>query len=184
MEEKKEFEPVIESDLQDKLILAKIEAKAAEMYALAKEEGRPSDSLKLNYYDLEEIIDRHCYSKLAAAGHLGQVRRRLKKIRNMLEARSADLLRNFTDKAIEGSRVKKTRADGSVSTTTQVGLQKMDAKYRSSEYTRDEIYRRLQRKEEKLIEYVTIIEAIYECYQDKARFILGMQKTLNNEGNK
>lgn len=181
-EQKSDFEPIIETELKTQETVAFVETYAANMYEIAANEERGSNSLKLNFYDLQDIIDRHCYNKVACAGYLGQLRKRLKKTQNQLKRRSSDIYRTFTDKVVEGSRKSKTKADGTVTTTTQVGLQKMDAEYRSSEYTRDLTYRKLQRREENLIERVTIVEALYESYQDKAKFILGMQKTLNNEG--
>ena len=177
-----DFDPIIEEDLHGPEIIQRIEDYAGRMYSLAEAEPRANNSLKLNFYDLQEVIDRHCYNKVAAASHLGQVRRRLKKIQNMLRRRGNELYRSFTDKVLGRNQEQKTDASGKPIKISTVGVQKMDAEYRSSEYTKDPVYRRLQAKEEKLIEYVTVIEGLYECYQDKARFILGMQKTLNNEG--
>lgn len=179
---KDDFEPIIEEDLHGPEIIAQIEDYAGRMYALAETKPRATDSLKLNFYDLQEVIDRHCYSKTSAAIHLGQVRRRLKKVQNQIRRRGNELYRAFTDKVLGRNQEVKTDANGKPIKLSTVGVQKMDAEYRSSEYTKDLTYRRLQAKEEKLIEYVTVIEGLYECYQDKARFILGMQKTLNNEG--
>lgn len=172
------FEPFIEKNFSGPGALETVENYAQRMRDLAEEEGRPNDSLRLNFHDLEVLINNHCYDKISAAIHLGQLKRRLKRTQNQMRRLSGRIYRNFTDQIIGKSTAPKVPGAPKTSST---GIQKQDAEYRQSEYLKDPKYQELQEREEELIELVVVAEALVEAYQDKARFILGMQKALNQD---
>ena len=171
------YNPVEEEKFRGPDILESIETYAQKMYHLAEQENRESDSLKLNFHDLQDIINKHAYNKVSAGIHLGQLKKKLKRVQNKLYRRRGELYRNFTDEILGAKN--KVAAPGEKKPSS-TGLQKMDAEYRSSAYLTDKIYRDLQAREEELIEAVEVANSIYEAYQDKARFVLGMQKSMNN----
>lgn len=163
-------------------LIEQIENYADRMWQLAQNDKRNNDSLKLNFYDLQDIIDRHAYNKVACGCYLGKLEAQLQGVRNELEKVGNALYRSFTDKVLGRNVAPTTDANGKPIKISTTGVQKMDAKYRSSEYTRDQTYCKLQAEELRLIEEVAVAKALYESYQDKSKMILGMQKTMNNEG--
>lgn len=181
MEEPEEQDKREEALLGPELV-RKIENYADRMWQLAQNEERPSNSLKLNFYDLQDIIDRHAYNKVACGCYLGRLKGELQGVRNELEKIGNALYRSFTDKVLGKNNAPATDANGKPIKISTTGVQKMDAKYRSSEYTKDPSYCALQAEEIRLIEEVAVAEALYESYQDKSKMILGMQRTMNNEG--
>jgi len=181
-ENQKKFEQFLPENFSGPDALETIENYAQRMRDLAEDENRQNDSLRLNFHDLEVLINNHCYDKLSAAIHLGQLKRRLKRTQRQMRERSSLLYKRVTERFLGINQPPAPpSAAGTKTVAKSTGIQKIDAEYRQSEYLQDQVYQDLATREEELVELVTVVEAIYECYQDKARFILGMQKALNQD---
>lgn len=181
-EEPSEYQPMNPETLNGLEALSMVDSQADEMYRahVSMCEENPT-VLHLSYAQLDETMMRHCYNVVTTGMFLGQLQRKLKKTQNAMNALAKERYRACTDRILQ----KPTLPSGATDTKAKnpAGLQKYDAEYRSSEYTRDPAYIQLQKREELLIEQIETVKSIQQAQRDKASFILGMQKAINQANN-
>lgn len=178
-DQQEEYQPLNPDNLNGLEALSMVDSKADEMYRahVSMCEENPT-VLHLSYAQLDETMMRHCYNVVTTGMFLGQLQRKLKKTQNAMNALAKERYRAVTDRILTPPKLPSGAADPA-KPKNPTGLQKYDAEYRSSEYTRDPAYIALQKREELLIEQIETVKSIQQAQRDKASFILGMQKAIN-----
>lgn len=155
-----------------------VDSFADNLFSLHKDLNDESPTvLHLEYSNLDEVMMRHCYNVVATGMFLGQLKRKLTKTRRQMQALARHMYKQSTDNILRKPTLPSGQPDTKAKSTP--GLQKYDAEYRAAEYSNDPRYIQLQEREELLIEQIETVESLKQAQRDKASFILGMQKAIN-----